>query len=728
MGEKIKGITIEFRGNATPLQKAIREVNSDLNKTTRELSQVNKALKFNPTSVELWRQKQNLLNQKVQETTKKLEMLRDAQKQMDDAGVSEQSEEYRKLQREIIETTSKLKTFKAQYDAIGSAKLQALAAQFKQIGSKATEVGTALTKRVTAPIVGIGAASVKAFNEVQAGLNIVAQKTGTTGKELEEMQTIARDLAKELPTDFESAGTAVGELNTRFGVTGQELETLSEQYIKFAKVNSTDLNTSIDETQKALSAFGLSAKDAPQLLDTLTKAGQLTGASVDTLTQGLIQNATAFQELGLGIDQSVMLMGQMEKSGANSETVMMGLRKALKNAAAEGIPLDQALSELQDTILNGTDSMDGLTAAYDLFGKSGDQIYGAVKNGTLDFNALGQAVADTGGTLDSVFEQTLTPAEKFQTTLNSVKDAGYQIGNTIMTIAAPALEKLAEKAQAISEWWSKLSPETQQMIVKAALVAAAIGPVVAIIGKIISVVGTIMSILPALGAGIAALASPVGIVIAVIAGLVAAGIALYKNWDKVKAAAAAVGNFLKKTWTSVKTAVSSAMSNLKNAVINAWTSIKNAVSNAAKSIYDALTWPFRKTWEVISGIVDKIKSWFPLDIGNIFGNIKLPHFSWEWIDLGGVISIPSINIDWYKKGGIFDSPSVVGVGEAGSEAVVPLDKFWEKMDRIAEGSSNGPITINVYATPGMDEAELARKIEQRLVAMQKQRAVAHGNI
>ena len=65
MADRIKGITIEFKGNATPLQKAIREVDSALSKTTKELSSVNKALKFNPTSVELWRQKQDLLTQKI---------------------------------------------------------------------------------------------------------------------------------------------------------------------------------------------------------------------------------------------------------------------------------------------------------------------------------------------------------------------------------------------------------------------------------------------------------------------------------------------------------------------------------------------------------------------------------------------------------------------------------------------------------------------------------------
>jgi hypothetical protein len=64
---------------------------------------------------------------------------------------------------------------------------------------------------------------------------------------------------------------------------------------------------------------------------------------------------------------------------------MQGLRKALKSAAKDGKPLNEALAELQDKIENGSEGMDGLTAAYEVFGKSGDQIYSAIKNGSLDF-------------------------------------------------------------------------------------------------------------------------------------------------------------------------------------------------------------------------------------------------------------------------------------------------------------------------------------------------------
>ena len=705
MAGNIKGITIQFNGDTTKLDKALREINNNTKSLDKELKQVNNALKFNPTSVELWRQKQQLLSEKVAETKNKLDALKQAQAQMDANGVDKTSKEYRELERQIVTTESQVKNFEKQLRQVGNVKLKALSEQFKQVGTKLQSVGEGMTKYITGPIVGVGAASVKAFGEVKDGLNVVAQKTGATGKELTAMQDTTRELAKTLPTTFQDAGVAVGELSTRFGVTGKELEQLGQQYIKFAKVNGVDLNTSIDETQKALSAFGKSAKDAPKLLDTLTKAGQLTGASVDSLTSGLIQNATAFQELGLGLNSSVLLMAQLEKSGANSETVMQGLRKALKSATAEGIPLDQALENLQTTIENGSGSIDGLTAAYDLFGKSGDQIYGAVKNGTINFKELAIAAGETSGTLDSVFNETLTPAEKFQSTMNSVKDAGYEIGSTIMQILEPAMNKLSEKMQSISDWWQKLSPEQQEAITKIAMITAVIGPLILIIGKVATAIGGIINLIGIIGPAIGGLSAGALLpIIGVIAAVIAIGVALYKNWDTIK----------------------QKLGVLKDYIIGAWNKVKEALKTAAKAIFDALTWPYRKAWEIIKGVVDKIKSFFPIKIRDFFGKIKLPHFKIEGGFSLSPLSVPKIKIDWYKDGGIFSSPTIAGIGEAGSEAVVPLNKFWDKLDNIAAAS--GAPTINIYPGPNQSAREIAKEVERILIQQQKQRANAYGTI
>ena len=659
----IKGITIKFEGDTTDLGRSLAKIKADAGGVDKELRAVNKSLKFNPKNTELLEQKQLLLKDKITQTKKELEAFKAAQQTLDDdPAVDKTSQQYMELRRNIIEAESKLTHFKDELKQTENIKFEQLGQSFKDVGDKMQTAGKSLTTHVTAPIIATGAAATKAFNEVDAGLKIITQKTGASGKELKEMQDTARDLAKTLPVTFEEAGTAVGEVSTRFGVTGDELNELSKKFLEFAKVNGTDVNTSIDQVQKALAAFGLTAEDAPALLDAMTKAGQETGVSMESLQSGLIQNGAALQQLGLDINQSTNFMAQLEKSGVNGETAMQGLRKALKNAAKEGKPLDQALGELQETIVNGKDGMDGLTASYDLFGKSGDQIYNAVKNGSLDFQALAQSASDAGGTLDETFLNTLTPADQFQMTLNKAKDVGYELGQNLMTLLMPVLEKLSAAIEKVSNWWKSLDEDQQNLIVKIALVVAAIGPLLIVIGKIASGIGSLITLLPML-------VSPAGLVVAAIAGIIAIGVLLYKNWDKIKEKAG----------------------ELKDWIVGKWTALKENVANIWDGIKYAITHPIETAKKIIKGIIDKIKGFFNFDFK--LPKIKLPHFTikpdgWRFRDLLEG-EIPRLGIDWYAKGGIFKSPSVIGVGEAGAEAVLPIDRLNGMLANMADSIVNG---------------------------------------
>lgn len=717
MAGNIKGVKIEFEGDTSKLDKSLRSVGKSTSAIDKELKKVNNSLKFNPKNVDLWKQKQTLLTQKIGETEKKLDLLKQKQAAMDAKGVDKNSEEYRTLQREIIETESKLKTFKNQLKELGNVNLRVLGQQLQDIGKKAQEVGKNMTKYITGPIVAAGAGSVKAFQEVDEGLDIVNKKTGATGAELEKMRGIAENLATEIPTDFQTAGTAVGEVATRFHLSGQELEDLSGKFIKFADLNNTDVNNAIDQTQKALSAFGLEASEAGPLLDQLNAVGQNTGASMDSLLNGLIQNATAFQELGLSAEQSAVLMGQLETSGANSETVMQGLRKALKNAAAEGVPLDEALVQLQDTIVNGKDGMDGLTAAYDLFGKSGDQIYGAVKNGSLDFANLGAEALAAGDSVNKTFEGALDPGDQFTLMMNQVKDLGYGVGSTILELLLPVLQKMSDFIQGLTDKWNSLSPGMQTFITTIAGIAAVAGPIIMIVGSILTKLGMLLTFLPAISGAVGAvagafsfLAGPVGIVIGIIAALIAIGIALYKNWDTIKAKLSAFKAFILSVWNAIK-------------------STTIAVFNAIKN---AITQPIQTALSIVRGIINKIKGLFNVKIK--FPHIPLPHFTikpagWKVSDLLKG-KIPSLGIKWYAQGGIFDSPSVIGVGEAGPEAVLPIEKLQSMLYAsnrqllASMGAGMEPIVINVYGSDNMSVNELAAAVEQRIIQMQKRRSQA----
>ena len=221
-GGTIKGITISFNGDTTKLDKALRQINNETRAIDKELKQVDNALKFNPTSVELWRQKQDLLTKKVAETKTKLDTLKQAQAKMDAEGVDKNSAEYKKLQREIIVTGNQVKNFEGQLRKVGNVNLRASAEQVKEVGNKLTAAGEAMkgiSMAAAGVVASLGAISVKA-GKAADDINTMSKVTGIGTKDLQKysyaadlvdvsVETIAKS-NKKLATNAYKAANGYG--------------------------------------------------------------------------------------------------------------------------------------------------------------------------------------------------------------------------------------------------------------------------------------------------------------------------------------------------------------------------------------------------------------------------------------------------------------------------------------------------------------------------------------
>jgi TP901 family phage tail tape measure protein len=600
---RIKGITIEIGGDTTKLQQALSSVDKSLRTTQSNLKDINKLLKLDPKNTELLTQKQKNLQDAVKSTKERLEKLKDAQTQ-----VGKGTNEWDALQREIIATEQDLKKAEAElkdFGSVGKQQVKAVGDKFKEIGGKIKDVGAGLTKNVTAPLVAVGAASVAAFNDLDGALDTVAKKTGATGEELSNMQDIVKNLATSIPTDFGTAGEAVGEVATRFELTGDELEKLSAKFIKFADLNNTDVSSAIDNVQAAMAAFNLDADSAADVLDMLNKAGQETGVSVDELTQNLLTNQTALQEMGLSIEDSIGLLASFEKNGINSSDVLGGLKKALQNAAKQGVPMKKALVDLQKDLQNASTDTEAMQAAMELFGnKAGPAIAKAVEEGKLSLTDFSDALEDWGGSVDDTFENTLDPIDSFKTTFNEIKILGAEVGGTLLEVLEPVLRKVAEVIRDLKEKWDNLDPGVQDAIVKAGLVVAALGPVVSIVGALTVAIGLLLS--------------PIGLIVGAIAAVVAIGVALYKNWDKIKEAAGKLKDAVVEKWNNLKESVSDAVGKLKDKVTTQWNTLKDNVSNAVSS---ATTWVSDK-WTSMKDKVTTMQTAMLEKQKEVWGNIK----------------------------------------------------------------------------------------------------------
>lgn len=719
MAGNIKGITIEIDGNTKKLNSALKSVNQDLKDTQYKLKDVEKALKLDPKNTELLQQKFKLLGDSVNEAKEKVKLLEEAERQAAEQVKNGQlgQEDYDALVLKLQAARTEVEKLEKAYNDFGSVSAQKIAAAGKQVeefGGKLSKVGDGLTKGVTAPLAAIGGVGIAAFKELDAAMDTVATKTGAAGEELKEYQDIAKEIAETIPTDFQTAADAVGEVQTRFNADGDALQWLSQQFVEFASITNTDVTTAVDSVQSVMAAWGVDLKDSGLLLDTLAKAGQETGVSVDTLAQSLATNKTALDEMGFSLSDSTMFLANLDKNGVDAGAALAGLKKALVNASKEGKTSKEALGELQDTIKNGATDTEAYQAAMELFGaKAGPAIADAVKEGRLSFEELGTSLEDFAGTTENTFNETLDPIDQLTTAMNTAKDVGAQLGASILTVLTPALQKLNDFVKVAKDRWDKLSPKTKDAIVKFGLIAAAIGPVLSVGGRLISGIGKLMTLGPKLASAISFLLSPFGLVVAAIAAVIAIGVLLYKNWDTIKAKAQQLGQWISNTWNNIKTstvntwnnikaAVSGAVDAVKNKISTGWGNLKQNVSNTFSGIKNAITAPFDKAKEAVSQAIQKIKNLFPIRLGNIFSGIKLPHFKISggrlpW-GIGGKGTPPSVSVQWYKKAYdnavMFNDPTVLsttngykGFGDGnGSEMVIGKD-YLLNMIREAIGGS-----------------------------------------
>ena len=762
MASRIAGITIQIGGDTTKLQSSLKGVDKSLRQTQSALKDVNKLLKFNPGNTELLIQKQRNLKKAVDDTKERLRELKKTAENVTPEDIGQ--DKYDALQREIIETENKLEDLEKEYKSFGSVGLQKVSAvgkKMQELGGKIKGVGTNLSKYVTAPIVALGGVSMAAWNEVDDALDTVTKKTGASGDALKEMQDQVRDIATSMPTTFEDAGVAVGEVNTRFGLTGDALQDLSEDFIKFAKINDTDVNNSIDTIQSAMAAFNTETDKASGVLDLFTAAGQQTGVPLESLAETVKKNATALQEMGLGLEDSVMFLAQLDKSGVDSTTVLAGLKKAFQNAAKQGKPMNEALSELQDNMKNASSDAEAAQYATELFGtRAGAAIAEYVRNGQLDFEALGVSMEEYAGTVSKTYEETLDPIDELTTAMNQMKDLGYEIGEAAAPIIVETLTVLKDVITELKAKWDELTPAQQDMIVKFALVAAAVGPVLVVVGQLVSIIGAVIAAAPVMGAALAALTGPGAIVIGIIGAVIAAGVLLGQHWDEVCAWAnnlkekvsGAISEMkqrvsdsieqVKTYFSEMKNKVSNIMAQVKQDISNKIEAAKQKVSSAVQTIKDKMSFvglaakvssvfssvksgisdKMNAAKDAVSGAIERIKGILSGTLS--FPHIEVPHFHISggvipW-GIGGKGTPPSVSVEWYAKAMrqpyILDGATIFGAqngrllggGERGKEVIMGYDLY-----RNLRGSDVN-INMVVNAAPGMDVTELANVVSRKI--------------
>ena len=747
----IKGITIEFNGDTTKLSKALNEIDKKAKGLDQAFREVNRALKFNPRNAELLGQKQELLKQKIERTTQQLEAFKKAEQTMKDNKVEETSQEFMECRRNIIECESKLRTFNAQLNRMKYANVERVGKAFQSAGQKMRTAGMYATIA--------GGAMVLAGKKVLE-YSTVQNQAETKLTEVYKSRMHATEAAAKSTMKLASAIQKEGIIGDEVTLTG------AQQLATFAKYPSTvnKILPAMDNLLAQQKGYNATADDARNIANMLGKAlqgqtGALSrvGITFDEAQKKILKTGTEEQKAAVLAEILTQNVGNMNKKLAETpEGKIQQLKNSLGDIAERfGNVLLPVLGKVADYISNNilpkveqfmayleknpaiAKLVVGLTALLTIGGPVLAML-GAMSSGIGallgNFGKISGAISGLGGLLRTFMAGPIglvvagaaavvaglvllyNKSKTFREAVNGLVDALGKAFKPILTAISQAFKELGPVISSlVKTLGSALAP-----IIKALTPAlTAIANVITSIAKVVIPILTkaIQAIVQVVDGVVKAVSITFGYLekfFAKVANAIAKTIApIFKK----------IAKFITNPIQSAKNLVSSVVSKIKS-LLN-FSGLVNKVKKIWDTIKEKVTAPFRKAKEVIQNVVDKIKSWFPINLGKLF-SFQLPHIHKNAGKKNGEFAFGAT---WHNnaEGGIFSKPTLFPngntferVGEAGAEAILPLKKLWNQMDKMNErmiasiGSQN--VTANYYITVdgSKDPAQFAAELFESL--------------
>ena len=482
----IRGITVEIGGDTTKLGKALSESEKKSRSLQTELREIQKALNFDPTNVELLAQKQEVLSRNIEATSETLDTLREAEAQViaqfERGEVSE--EQVRALRREIMNTERQLNSMTSElndtvqamqnladgtHDAERNTKeyqerLDEANQELAEFGENASNTFNTIATGVGAlgaGAVAVAGYAVKLTDEFDQAFNLMQAQTGATAEEMAELEESITNIYKSnFGESMEDVAKSMATVKTQTDLTGKELEDVTTYALLMRDTFDFEVNESIRAVNSLMDQFGITAEEAYTLIAQGAQQGlNQNGDLMDIINEYSVQFMTAgysaenmFNMLKNGVDEgtwSVDKLGDAMKEfniRASDGTVgealkenakILGLTKKEAEALSEEIKWGN--TEAYDTLLAKLRDVDDYTEQYTL----GVAMFGTMWEDMGEFAI--SALFDTQGEISKTSDALET--------LNEIRydDIGSALGGLKRTLETDVIKPLGEELKPVVE-------------------------------------------------------------------------------------------------------------------------------------------------------------------------------------------------------------------------------------------------------------------------------------
>lgn len=409
------------------------------------------------------------------------------------------------------------------------------------LGAGAVNLGSTLTGAVTTPLVGIGVAAMTTFGNFEQQMNRVKAISGATGGQFDQLKQRAVELGASSVFSASEVAQAMENMASA-GMNVNDIYSASAGVMDLAAVSGRDMGLAAEAVASAMNQFGIAGENATHVADVYAKAAADTNAETVDMAEAMKYAGPVMSSLNSSFEETAAAIGIMSNAGIKGSQAGTTLRTAMQRLAAPtdvaaklmqslGIsaynsegqmkPISELLPHLQERLsglseeqrnnalntLFGKESLSGMLALLDSAGPEFDGVVSGLQNS----NGAAKEMADT-------MNSGLSGA------IENLKGKLETAAITVSERFAPYIEKLADKIGELTEWFTNLSEEQQDQIIKWGLVAAAAGPALVVFGKVAGTLGTTFKALGTVSSGIGKLVGKVAPLITNFAGMETAAV------------------------------------------------------------------------------------------------------------------------------------------------------------------------------------------------------------
>lgn len=409
------------------------------------------------------------------------------------------------------------------------------------LGSGAVNLGSTLTGAITTPLIGIGVAAMTTFGNFEQQMNRVKAISGATGGQFDQLKQRAVELGASSVFSASEVAQAMENMASA-GMNVNDIYSASAGVMDLAAVSGRDMGLAAEAVASAMNQFGIAGENATHVADVYAKAAADTNAETVDMAEAMKYAGPVMSSLNSSFEETAAAIGIMSNAGIKGSQAGTTLRTAMQRLAAPtdvaaklmeslGIsaynsegqmkPISELLPHLQERLsglseeqrnnalntLFGKESLSGMLALLDSAGPEFDGVVSGLQNS----NGAAKEMADT---MNSGLS-------------GSIENLKGKLETAAITVSerfAPYIEKLADKVGELTEWFTNLSEEQQDQIIKWGLVAAAAGPALVVFGKIAGTLGTTFKALGTVSSGIGKLVGKVAPLITNFAGMETAAV------------------------------------------------------------------------------------------------------------------------------------------------------------------------------------------------------------